>query len=829
MLITKNDKKEQNTNESNVELENNLLDQKNNSLEKPVNLKRKLIEEDNSHNKINVPIVGEAIEECVMIIKGEGSGNECDTGNPDEINTQNDTTKNEDVKKPKLWSIETICSSSNKEVAEEIISVPTTGFFFGDDSVPCLNNVSNGESSHIDKNKLEIEPIKTKDEELEKNKKLDEICSTSMSHDLKECSSKNKDELSSKNTLKQSVFNIKVHEEEVQITERNANDVFTKSEFGKKDDVFKTNTNETIISADDIYSKSSESMINSPVEIVETIKDKQLHTSSITDNYNQNQIDEMKVDSDNIEVKYKVGNNLSNEQPSDSPNLDIDPDKQISIQDTMNLKSEEIIEDKIEQQLTTTIDDQTNKIVEHILDETTNEQLTSEIKSNYKVEQVSNSCEKVNENELTNPVVQCTDIYEQKNVDIVKQNPNILNKSMLVNIVDSDIINDNQIITDDCNVVDNKETKINLIIEDNENKQLPKDIIDHVQNIDYLKTNATCSNYKLNQQTKSENDNDNSKLCTIDYSSNSEIHDQSTVTNVNEFVKASNQINNDQNYKKPKITSHNISNIIETVSDSDTENKELSIINPNENIQLDNCKIKNQNQFVNLSQNLTSNINVDSQIISNNKHSLNKIQQKPDEIKKIQNLNYEEESTKDFQLNDKPEISNIEMEIKIDKEDSINTDLNTKNIDISNDLTIEKEYDEPKEYDKNNAIVNQIIHENQKEIIDTIDKVPKLHNMNDEFPTIRIKQCSEEIKQDNLEMDYTEITLNKIKSENAMCNNETMHDLYESASSIETPMVVDKENNHEIVKLGKIKMKIKLIYNIICLIIVKYWCKQQKI
>lgn len=816
---TEYDNKDQNTNESNIELKNNLLDQKNNSLDNPINLKRKLIEEDdNSHKKIDVPIVGETIEECVMIVKGEGSGNECETGNPDEINTQNDTTKNEDVKKPKLWSIETICSSS-KEVAEEIISVPTTGFFFGDDSVPCFNNVSNGESSHIDENKLEIESFNAKDLELVKNKKTDDINSTLIAHDLKECDPKIKDELSSNNTLKQSVFNIKVHEEEVQITERNANDVFTKSELSKKDDVYKTNVNESI-SADVIHSKSSESLVSSSVEIVEIIKDKQLHTLS---DKHQNKIDEFNVNSVNVEIK----NDLSNKQVFDNLKLTtIDTDNQINIQDTINVKSENTFEDKIEQQLTTTIVNQTMKNVKHIFEEN-NEQLTNEIKLNYEAEQVNNSCEKVNENELLkNPIDQFTDIHEQKNIDKVEENPNMLNKSM-VDIADSAIVKDNQILIDDCNIVDNKDKKICSIIEGNENKQLSKDIVDHGN--DYSEKNATCSNYNLNQQTKSEKDNSNAILCTNEC--NNEIYEQNVVTNVNECFKSSNQINNDQNYKKSKKTSHNISNIIETVNDSDTKNKELTFIETNENIQIDNCKIKNQNHLVNLSQKAKSNVNVDYQIISN-KHSLDKIVQKSHEIKEISHFNPKEESTKVFKLNDLTESSNMEFEIKVDKKDLVKSELNTKNIDILKDLTVENKSDLLKKDENNSVIVNEIIHENKNKIIDTINKKPKLH-MNDELPTICMKQFNEKIKEGNLEIDNTEITLKKTKNDKElvntenkdnilyekklnseksdMCNNKTMHDLYESPS-LETPIIIDKENNHEIVQLGKIK--IKLLCNI---------------
>lgn len=814
--MIENDKKEYNINDSNVKLENNLIDQKNNAIEKPINLKRKLVEEDDDlQNTINVPIVGEEIEESVMIVKGEGLGNECDTGNPDEINTQNETSKNEDVKKPKLWSIETICSSS-KENPEEIISVPKSGFFFGDDSVPCFNNVSNGQSSHPDENKLDVEPSEIKDKE---SKKLDEISSTSILHTTK-------DELSSKTTLKQSVFNIKVHEEEIQITERNANDVFTKSEFIEKDNVFTTNVNESLL--------------------VESIKEKQSTTCEISNKYNidcninENKSDKYKVDCNNEELNYKIENDLSNNQPLDQANSDIDKDKQITEQDNMSINSEENVEDKTEQQLTNIIGDQIIKTDEHIIDNNINEPSTSVIKPSIDIENVDDSCEKTNKNEL---LVNTVDIHEQKSIDIMEKNSCELEKTMLLNNVDSDIINDNHILIDDCNIIDKKETIINLDVEDNKNKQLSEDIVDHIQTTDYSKSNSVHSNY--DQQTIKEIDSSSSLLCTIDCSNNTEIHDQTIVTNVKQCLTASNQINDDQNYKKSKKTSHNISNIIKTnidvISDCTKINRQSTIINVNENILLDNCKIKNEINFVNICQKEKSLGNVDCPIISNNKHNLDKILQKSDDVKEIPSLNYEKESTKEYKLNNKVEPTNVEMVIKMDKTDTENTEANiqelkTKNIDISNELTVEREYgDGPIENEKNNVLLIPSVHEKEP-IIETIQTISNIDE-NNELSTISIIQSSEEIKQEHIKIDCTQIKLNKSKNEkelmidenksdyinekelnskelkNDLCNNTNMHDLsvYKRSLEIETPMVIDEGNNDEIVQVGKLRIEIKLI------------------
>lgn len=93
------------------------------------------------------PEFGEAIEEPVMFFFGEGSGADCDTGNPElEKKTQNadhrnendDNTPNETVaessqekKVHKLWSIDTICNKEMEQNCED----PSKQFFFGPGSV----------------------------------------------------------------------------------------------------------------------------------------------------------------------------------------------------------------------------------------------------------------------------------------------------------------------------------------------------------------------------------------------------------------------------------------------------------------------------------------------------------------------------------------------------------------------------------------------------------------------------------------------------------------------------------------------------------------------
>lgn len=807
-----NNKRKYSINECNVELEKKHFS----SNETPINLKRKLNEEDNSVNKINVPIVGEVIEESVMIIKGEGSGQECDTGNPEETNTNNETSKNEDLKKPKLWSIEAICSSS-KDVQEENISVPTTGFFFGDDSVPCLN-VSNGE-------KLEVDTSKVKEEEFNK---FDKIDSTIISHNTKsvneESSAKNKDDFSNKNILKQSIFNIKVDEKEVQITERNANEIFTKPESIIKNDIHTTDVFKPI--SHGTYSELQEPQLNKTINIFEINKDNQCDKTYKynTDNIYENKIiDECKISSINTEVECKRDKDDSSDQQliNNSDCFNVDIDKQTIEQNNQSVKLKEIIEDEIGQQHTTKISDQVIKTNTNILDD----KIQIIKQSTSKIDQY----DEVNESNI-NMVNQCSDINEQQNVDI-EQNVCTLDKTT----VDIDVTKNIKILTNVCNVIDKKKTIINSVLKGTEiDKQVSEDFSEHTQTNDYSEINTTC--FKDDTIPS-----DNSTLNAIYYnSSNSEAYDQIIIEDVNRCFKTSKQIDDDQNYKKPKKTSHNIRNIIETdvvVNNDNVKTNEQSIktIDANKDIkQLENCQInKNENsckQNVSQEENKSA-INLDNNVF-NNKSNLDKMLQKSNENKKVlESSKSEKESTKRVNLKDNTESSNVESEIdKINKEKSETNikELKIKNIDISNDSTVNKDDNILKDKKEIELVIPSVQTQKKNNTIGKISKYP----LNEDKPaTISMKQYSEDkIKQENLKVDFTEIepsteriTLNKskkgkhklvkAKSKTKVCFEEkfnlgktenTFDYKKNEIRSTEAPVKINEENFDETIENGKI-------------------------
>lgn len=780
----------------------NIFDPREYSLEKPIHLKSES-NEDSSLNEINTPIVGEIIEESVMIVKGEGSGHACDTGNPDETNTQNETLKNEDVKKPKLWSIETICSSS-KEVQEDI-SVPKMGFFFGDDSVPCFNNVSNGENSHLinekfvgsssienceelpkkldgelEKNKEidqelrtntklddenaknkkidqelitnkkldeklatnktldeelekniklddELETDKKLDEELKKNIKLDEELATNKKYDEqltpdkkldeelskniqldeelatnikydeklatekklnevvdsttsnsiesldKQCSGTNAEDFSIKKTSKQSVFNIKVHEEEVQITERKANEVFTKSESIIKDNAHVTNIFESNII--DTHKELQESKLSSTIQVSESYSnDKSLNFDETNKlNTEQNKI----VDEHEVDVKLEGKNNDDQiDIHLTNANMVANEDLHIINQESFHVKLPE----------NSSIDDSAIKTNIHILENNlkTKKQSTSDV-----VEKVIKHCEHFNPNKLLlNSVDQCININEQQ-IDASEQNSSSLDRNPILNEVNLSVKTDNRILANKSNIIiDNNKEIVSLKVQSNEsNRQITENVDEIIQATDDSNTNATYLKSKLNLLTKS----DNSTGMVIQYSSENgsdKAHDQTLMDDVNQYPTTSKQIDDDQNYKKPNLTLHNISNIIETNKSVDDIVKEK---NQSTNIEINKteyCQIRNENNLVtNIIQEKPESVVNIALKTSNNKHSLDKILQKSVEVKEvIECPNYENNSTEELKFKVQPESFNTEVkrdDICMVKSEKNYKELKTKNLDLT--------------------------------------------------------------------------------------------------------------------------------------------------
>jgi len=836
--ITENNKKECSTTEStNVELVKNEFD----SQEIPINFKRKLDEDDDSSNKSNCPIVGEEIEESVMIVKGEGSGQECDTGNPDETNTQNDTSKNEDVKKPKLWSIEAICSSS-KEVKEEIVSVPTTGFFFGDDSVPCFNNVSNGENSCIDDSKLKVvqsnenieeskkskiiveEPNKSTktdeelcvnnetNEEINKNEKLDEV-DTTTTHSVK---SLNLDEFSCKNVSKQSVFNIRVHEEEVQITERKANEVFTKSETSIKH----VATNVYDSTSFDNYSKPQESQINSTTEIFAHNKDNQPQISSKINKY----------DADHMTECDKIDADQTNDQPTDLTNSDISTVTKVDEQKSPNVKLventmcnidqqlEENKKEEIDQQSTPKIvyepiiTNEHNKLDNEIKLNESNQLITSKSSQSDEEKTVDNRCEKIKLNEsFANTVGQYDDdTNEQPSTYVVEKNTCILDTSSS-NLTDQSITSDKQML-ENKSIIDDEKPVNNLVEENEPDKQVFK----HNQITDDLETIATYSNNDLKQHTENENSIIN------DIASSSKAYDQTLTDNVNQCPQISKQVGGNQNTNKSKKTSHTISNIMDTdmtvVTDSVKTNEQ--------SINSIDTEIKHLEHFPNeknvFQEKKPSVVNVDCPKVFNSKHSLNNILNKLDDVKEISECPNSDFSNVDLEIN-KVDLVKPEVEIK--------EESNLKSKDSLNNLTILKE-DKIIENEKNISHIISSVPGNQKDI-DAFNEKTKSDKDYEQL-TISTEQCKkDEIKQGNLNVNYVETIQNKAlqekdkvfkidtdtymhnednlnlkELESAPCNKDNLvHDdssVQDSTLKIEYQMEIDEEGADDILHDGMI-------------------------
>lgn len=786
--ITENNKKECSTTESTtVELVKNEYD-----------------EDDDSSIKSNCPIVGEEIEESVMIVKGEGSGQECDTGNPDETNTQNDTSKNEDVKKPKLWSIEAICSSS-KEVKEEIVSVPTTGFFFGDDSVPCFNNVSNGENSSIDDSKLKVvqsnesieeskkskiiveEPNKSTktdeelcinketNEEINKNEKLDEI-DTTTTHSIK---SLNLDEFSCKNVSKQSVFNIKVHEEEVQITERKANEVFTKSETSIKH--VTTNVYDTTEMFAD--NKDNQPQISSKINKYDAVHKTECNKIDADQTYDQ--------PTDHTNSNISTGIKVDEQK---SPNVKLEENTMCNIDQQL----EENKKEEIDQQSTPKIVDEpiitneNNKLENEIKLNESNQLITSKSSQSDEEKTLDNRCEKIKLNEsFARTVGQYDDdTIEQPSTHVVEKNACILDTSSS-NLTDQSITSDNQIL---------------------ENKS----IIDNEKPIDDLETSATYSNNDLKQHTKYDNSIIN------DIASSSKAHDQTLTDNVNQCSQISKQVDGNQNTNKSKKTSHTISNIMDTdiivVSDSvKTYEQSINSID---------TEIKYPEHFPNeknvCQEKKPSVVNIDCPKVFNSKHSLNNILNKLDDVKEILECPNSDSSNVDLEIN---KIDLVKPEVEI-KEES-----NLKSKDTLNDLTVLKE-DKIIENEKNISHIISSVSENQKEVIDAFNKKIKSDKDYEQL-TISTEQCKKyETKQGNLNVNYVETIQNKTlqekdkvfkidtdtsfhneenlnlkESESAPCNKDNLacdSSVEDSTLKMEFQMEVDDEGADNILHDGKI-------------------------
>lgn len=747
------------------ESEKSKFDSKKDCLEKSINLKKKLIkdpDEENLHNEINDPIVGEAIEESVMFVKGEGSGEECDTGNPDEINTQNDTSKIEDTKKPKLWSIETICSSS-KEVQEEIISVPKTGFFFGDDSVPCFNNVSNGESSH---------PVE------DKSKQEDEIDCISITHPVetfsKESSPKNQEEFTAKNST-QSVFNIKVHEEEVQITERNANEVFIKSESSIKHDSHKTSNVNSSISVETL-DKIQEPTLNNVTQVFDKSEESQLHSSNESIKYDTEQpnIGQIKI------VKPKVSNvndKLEDHSCEKQPVMyDVPVDKQVREQEKLNMKTKENETEKldIDPKLIPEINNQTLKVDNNIL---INKQLTSKTNLD-EVGIVDGEQEKINEF-FANTEIQCVDIIDQSKDDVLKKNSSTLNETKSSNLVDSDIIVCNQILpNDNCNIISDKKTIVNSTVENNEKDKQVSEKLSDIPTTDDLKINATCSN-------------DNEKKTEV-----SNLH---VINNFNQCLKISKQIDTTLSNKKSKKTSHNISNIIKTdlVVSSDST-KEQSVLNVVDEIKLDKCQVKNQINTIDniLHEDNKSDLNVNCQKMSNIDIHLDEALQKSDlNVEISESLKSEKKSIDELEVKDKPGSS--KFEIDMNKTNTDNSEINIKeitmkNIDILSDSTKLKIDSELTEDKTNIAQAIPIIHESKKEILNKVDEVPIINedkrSISQSNKTIKLNKSKKEKPkllsiEDKTDSCYTEMSKSEVKSQ-FIIDEESVTDISQDGENI---------------------------------------------
>lgn len=770
------------TTESKVETNSKFLDLKENSLNKQNNLKRKLDENvDEKVNELDCPIVGETIEESIMIVKGEGSGKECDTGNPDEPNTQNDTSKNEDAKKPKLWSIETICSSS-KDVKEEVISVPKTGFFFGDDSVSCFNNVSNGESSLVDKDKLETNCTEKNEDKVD--------CTTALEDNIvvlhEECSTQNKNKVISDKGIKQSVFNIKIHEEEVQITERKANEVFTKSDSNFKNNTDQVSINEPLLVSP--HDKPTSSQLNIATQFVESNKDdkypadKNVSLPKTTD--------ECGLDNDGEKVKCK-----GVEDSVNSAKSNIQRYKSSEVQDNK--------EDKIKEQLTVQIDDQTikinnpdNNIIIKKESSKINQKNDEQIKNSHKKDEACVS--------LSSTKDMCIDIInEQKNINVV-ENVLKVDQTMSNDADLSDTVTQNQKLVDVQDVLDKNVTK-------KIDRKVSEDINQQTTNV--LETSTTCSNYDLSQHT----DQDNSTLSKTDKSRDKEYNKPTESNNL--FLKSCKQVDDDQNSTIPKKTLHNIRNIIKTdegaVSEPIKTNKQSSNTFCNKNKLIKIQPVKNESDNVNSvfpsEKQLITTLNPQSG--DTNKHNLEKVFQNADEtsenklVSKSVSSNFKTDkiSTEDT------EIDKTKIELKME---NIVKDSTIIKVGVNPELKINEtnfELGKPKNSKEKktiNVMKGQIVDEKivTKKHTDNKDKVKQENLKLNEGTNKKPNLMDVKNKIDRKE------NLNSEKLENDLCIKEEIS--HESLTAV-TQSEMNESNSNEMLQKGMITVLLLIPHSII--------------
>jgi len=546
-----------------------------------------------------------------------------------------------------------------------------------------------------------------------------------------------------------------------------------------------------------------------------------------------------KYDTDHKVECKKIKFDEVNDQPTDLTNSDIQMGKKIKEQDNLSMKLEENIKSNIDQQLKENIKEEIDQQLENDQESTpkvgepikidkhtlnykiqSNEQLTGKNNQSDDGKIVDNSGEKIISNEsFANTVGQYTDINEQPSIDVVEQNKCMLDTS-LSNVVDQSIITDNQILANKCTTIDIEEPVDNLA-EENEPEQLSEHT-ENVQNTDNLKTNAAYSN------------NDNSIRNAI--ASSSKAYDQTSTDNVDQCSTTIKQVVGNQNNNTSKKTSHNISNIINTdvivINDSVETNKQIVNSGDIEIKQLEHFQITNEK---NISQEKKISVsNIDCPKDFSNKHSLNKILQKSDDIKEMSVCPNSKSFNVDLEVD---QIGLVKSEVEINVEES-----NLKSKDILKDLTVIKE-DKLTENENNISLINSSVLEDQKEIVDAINKVAK-SDKDHELSTIAMDHCKkDEIKQENVNVNHAEIKQNKAKKEkhklfnvvhdtdSDVCNEEKLNlkefksvpcnkdnlvqdlSVQESKLEMESLKEIGEDSAVDIFHSGKIKRKLYTIYN----------------
>lgn len=799
------------SNDFNIKPEEDLLDQfsKENSIKNPMNLKRKLNEENSSLDRS--PIVGETIEESVMIVKGEGSGQDCDTGNPDETNTQNETSKNEDVKKPKLWSIETICSSS-KEVQEETIHVPMSGFFFGDNSVHCFNSVSNGESSHLNEKNIEDNSSKKDDKE----KKPDHIGSTSTSDESFniEGNIKNDSELSGIKASKQSVFNIKVHEEEVQITERNANEVFAKTETNLKDDEQKKNICEST-SVSESINKSQETI--SP-QALESDKHNKLYSSCETSNLdtdnndNQNKTnDEHKVISVNKKFECKeIEKNINTDKQHRDTDVSSDLDKHVGKYGSPNENAEKDGDNETVQELETDLQtskkvDQNIKTDEHVLenDLNINEQSKTQINKNYEIETKNPNCKNDETNELLENTKDQSIETNNHNINVVEQTC-LLDKK-LTNIDDTSVTINDKTQKKECNVIDDKIEILNAINEDNEtDSKISEDVHQHVETIDSSESKVIPSNDSFDQSTETD-------YLTINKTENKNIIQDQTSININQCIEISKQIKDHQNDEKLKETSHIICNIINTDISKNINIEKLTMANKIDNTDVSkstetNKQLTRDNRNKIIDTDVSENIKTNEQSTSHN----------------ISNIIETDVSTS-IEKNEQPSLhsmSNI-IETDVGKSNNIDellishnisktmeTDINESiksNEQLANTIISKTEPLENCQISSKNNLVKNVNQEDNNLIVNSSIQIPS----NNKHCLDTILQESDEIKEipKNSKVEIKTVKINTLESEVKTKESETVKTNISTALAFQKDSEQIEEKNSTVLKIPNLHEK----------------------